>query len=155
MHKSKWSNPIVLPFLLLLVTAFTTQPTKTISWSALQEVDFEKKWVPEMNLHMLFPKFPPTLEKLNGTEVQVEGYVVPIDRNNKFIALSANPFAACFFCGKAGPASVMTIYFKTPGKAYKTDQYKTFSGKLKLNRSDYKQFYYILENAVEVTNSGH
>jgi hypothetical protein len=120
-----------------------------LTWSKLENVEFVEKWVKDVEGYMLFPKFPEDLKKLNGKQVTVEGYVVPVDKTGSSVALSANPYAACFFCGKAGPASVMTVKLKTKNPKYKIDDYVKFTGILRLNDDDVKEFYYILEQAVE------
>ena len=120
-----------------------------LSWSKLENIDFTEKYVKEVEGYMLFPKFPDFLKKLDGKPVTVEGYVVPVDKSGASVALSANPYAACFFCGKAGPASVMTVKLKTKNAKYKIDDYIKFTGTLRLNDDDIKEFYYILEQAVE------
>lgn len=133
-----------------LLVAFTTGNGPFLTWSKLENIDFTEKYVKEVEGYMLFPKFTDELKKLNGKQVTVEGYVVPVDKTGSMVALSANPYAACFFCGKAGPASVMTIKLKTKNPKYKIDDYVKFTGILRLNDSDIKEFYYILENAAEI-----
>jgi hypothetical protein len=141
-------NPWFLLALPLLL-AFAG-PTPFLSWPQLENVEFAEKFVKEVDGYMLFPKFTEPLKKLAGKPVMVEGYVVPVDKSGAMIALSANPYAACFFCGKAGPASVMTVKLKTKNPNYKIDDVVKFTGTLRLNDDDIKEFYYILENAVEV-----
>jgi hypothetical protein len=120
-----------------------------LTWSKLENVEFVEKYVKDVEGYMLFPKFPDDLKKLDGKPVTVEGYVVPVDKSGSSVALSANPYAACFFCGKAGPASVMTVKLKVKNPKYKIDDYIKFTGKLRLNDDDIKEFYYILEEAME------
>jgi len=47
-------------------------------------------------------------------------------------ALSAFPFSSCFFCGAAGPESVMEILFDSPQELL-TDDVITVIGQIKLN----------------------
>ncbi len=121
--------------------------TPKLNWKTLESIKFEKKYYKEIDGEMLAPIFTEDIKKYDGKEVQVEGYVVPVDEKGRYCALSANPYASCFFCGKAGPASVMTIKFKKRDKSYKTDDYIIFKGKLQLNYSDINEFYYILNDA--------
>ena len=65
------------------------------------------------------------------------------------MSLSYNPYASCFFCGKASPASVMSMYLKDEDVRYKMDDFKTFRGTLHLNYDDPNEFYYILRDARE------
>lgn len=141
-----------LALLLLLNSApiYSAQDSPiVINWQILQAVEFKSKYLKEVNFEMLFPIFTNQLLKLNGQKVIISGYCVPFDKNNRKIALSATNYASCFFCGKAGPASVMTINLKNPTK-YKLDAFKFFSGTLKLNDSNINEFYYILEDAIEL-----
>ncbi|HVU94707.1 MAG TPA: hypothetical protein VHE34_05760 [Puia sp.] len=139
-----------LALVLLFVTIKDGGAVK-VSWDTLQNIPFEEKYIQEVKGYMLFPKFPPALQRLDGQMVEVEGYVVPVDKDRNFIALSANPYAACYFCNKAGPASVMTVKFKSKGKRYFIDNYKTFRGRLRLNSTDIHQFYYVIEDAEDIS----
>jgi hypothetical protein len=126
-----------------------SSPTK-VSWKTLQNIKFVKKFYKEIDGEMQAPVFTEELKKLDGKLVQVEGYVVPVDDKGKYVALSAYPYAACFFCGKAGPASVMTVKFKKKNKSYRTDDYVQFRGYLRLNYDDINEFYYILNESEEI-----
>ena len=126
-----------------------SNPTK-VSWKTLQNIKFAKKYYKEIDGEMQAPLFTEELKKLDGKPVLVEGYVVPVDDKGKYVALSAYPYAACFFCGKAGPASVMTVKFKKKNKSYRTDDYVQFKGVLRLNYDDINEFYYILNESEEV-----
>ncbi|MCU0334118.1 MAG: hypothetical protein MUF62_03600 [Chitinophagaceae bacterium] len=131
----------------MVALAFQAPTAPLLTWRVLEKVDFEEKYVKEIEGYMLFPKFPAGIKQHDGKVVQVVGYVVPMDNTGNTIALSANPYEACFFCGKAGPASVMTLKLKKPDKTYRIDDYIAFKGKLRLNNSDINEFYYILEQA--------
>lgn len=140
---------ILTGIMALALWSFAPAGGPFLSWAKLENVEFVEKYVKDVEGYMLFPKFPEDLKKLNGKPVTVEGYVVPVDKSGSSIALSANPYAACFFCGKAGPASVMTVKLKVKNPKYKIDDYLKFTGKLRLNDDDIKEFYYILEEASE------
>lgn len=136
-------------FLYLTALQLTAAPPK-LPWKTLEGIGFTDKYVESAGDTYKFPIFTNYIKSLSGKTVEVEGYVIPFDKTGVEVALSANPYAACFFCGKAGPASIMIVKLKTSSTKYRTDQYKTFRGKLKLNDSDPEEFYYILEDAVEV-----
>ena len=138
-------------FPLVLFAGMTVADIVQISWATLQNIPFEEKYVEEIKGYMKFPKFPDELKRLDGKLVEVEGFVIPVDKNGMFIALSANPYSACYFCNKAGPASVMTVKFKSKNGRYSIDDYKTFQGRLRLNATDIHEFYYVLEDAVDVS----
>jgi hypothetical protein len=127
----------------------TNNPVK-ITWETLRDVTFKKKWYPEESVYMLYPTFGPAINKLNGKEVLLTGYVLPIDLDTNLYALSAFPFSACFFCGGAGPESVVGLKFKKTTRKYKTDERHTFRGTLKLNADNIYELNYVLEN-VEIS----
>lgn len=132
-----------------LLKAYVLQDAVPVTWATLENIQFKEEYVADIQGYMLFPRFPAALKKLDGKIVTIKGYVVPFDRTGAKVALSANSYAACFFCGKAGPASVMTINLVKPNTKYRTDQYRTFTGRLRLNEKDFHEFYYVLEEATE------
>lgn len=145
---------ITMLFMAIFALAFKTIPEQSIpklSWDVMQDIEFKEEYVEEMEGYMLFPKFTKPLLNLNGKVVEVEGYVIPVDKDGVYVALSANPYASCFFCGQAGPASVMTIRLKKKDPKYNIDDYRKFKGKLRLNSENIHEFYYILEESVDIT----
>jgi hypothetical protein len=87
--------------------------------------------------------------KLRGKKkIFISGFIVPID--NKSYALSKNVFAACFFCGKSGPESIVGLNFKGATPKLKTDQYVTIEGTFRYNEDDADDWIYNLDNAVIV-----
>ena len=121
-----------------------------VTWRTLTRIEYVLKYYEEISMEMYAPVFSDTLKKLDGKLVEVEGFVIPFDETGKEIALSANPFASCFFCGKGSPASVMSMKLAKPGKKYKMDAFLKFTGRLRLNYSNPKEFYYVLEKAEEL-----
>jgi hypothetical protein len=93
------------------------------------------------------PTFGPSIQKLKNQPVVITGYILPVDLDANLYVLSAFPFSACFFCGGAGPETVMTLNFKKGTRKFKTDERLTFQGTLKLNADDIYQMNYILEGA--------
>lgn len=139
------ATPAEEPVRTLTGTQPVAGPTK-ISWESLRDVTFKKKWYPEESIYMLYPTFGPNLQKLDGKEVLIKGYLVPVDVESNLFVLSAFPYSMCFFCGGAGPESVMALKMKKP-RRFKTDEVQTFKGTLKLNANDIYELNYILQNA--------
>jgi hypothetical protein len=139
---------VVVVLILAGSMAFThvANPVK-LTWETLRDVTFKKKWYPEESIYMLSPTFGPSVQKLRNQQVSITGYVLPVDLDANLYVLSAFPFSACFFCGGAGPESVMTLNFKKNGRKFKTDERLTLVGTLKLNTDDIYQMNYILEGA--------
>ena len=76
--------------------------------------------------------FTPAIQQLDGEAVRIKGFLIPLDTDGEAYALSAYPLSSCFFCGNAGPGSVMELLLAEP-RRFQTDEYLTFEGKLGLS----------------------
>lgn len=121
-----------------------------ISWVDLADVNFEAKYYEEANQNLLFPTFGPRPMALKDQKIVLPGYVLPTDVENGIYVLSAFTMSSCFFCGAAGPESVVQLKFKPGHREYKMDEWITFKGILRLNDSDINSLNYIIEEAEEV-----
>lgn len=125
------------------------QHTK-IDWAFLAKVEWGEKYFEEYDEVVWYPDFSEEVLAMDGKLVEIKGYIIPIDVESGFYVLSANPFASCFFCGNAGPESVVELQFAEKLKrTYNTDDISTFRGKLKLNWDDLEHCNYILEDVTE------
>ncbi|MRG46749.1 DUF3299 domain-containing protein [Chitinophaga sp. SYP-B3965] len=122
-----------------------------ITWKQLSDVIFDRKWDEKMQMPMLYPSFSRTIKALHGKTISISGYVVPVDAKGGMFVLSANPNSSCFFCGGAGPETIMTLKFKSGKPAFETDDYVRFQGRLRLNEKNIYELYYNLDDAVLVT----
>lgn len=120
-----------------------------LTWRTLADVEFRDVYVEELDAYYWKPTFGPSVTALEGTEVYITGYMIPVDYDEDFYVLSRYPFANCFFCGGAGPESVIDLRFPAKTRKYETDERLTFKGKFALNADDVYQMNYILEGAVE------
>ena len=121
-----------------------------LNWQILARVTFDEQYNEELDQYIPYPIFSPSVRALDGEEIYIQGYYIPVDESGDedIVVLSAYPFSACFFCGNAGPESVMDIQLKKKTKLdFKTDDRITFRGKLKLNDTDLYYLNYILEDA--------
>ncbi|MFN3918186.1 MAG: DUF3299 domain-containing protein [Flavobacteriales bacterium] len=142
-------NLIIKSLAILLLISFNTKgiaQTK-ITWEIMKDVKFVDKWSKEFESYYSVAQFGNNIKKYDGKEVIIRGYIIPVDIVQDYYVLSANPYASCFFCGQAGPESVLELQMKKNYKGLKMDQILTFKGKLRLNSDDVYQLYYILENA--------
>lgn len=125
-----------------------------IDWQLLGMVDFEQRWNDSLNDFIYYPVFHPNIKAFGGKLVEINGYVIPFEetQNASMLVLSAFPFSSCFFCGGAGPESVMDIQLADRGKnkRYKQDDKMSFRGRLRLNDTDTYYLNYILEEAAPV-----
>lgn len=122
-----------------------------ITWKNLSDVQFTRKLNKEVSMYFLYPTFGQSVKALQGKEIQIKGYIIPVDENENIYVVSAQPMAMCFFCGGAGPESIMELQFKNKKQRFKTDEQRTVKGTLQLNPSDIEHLNYILKN-VEVVN---
>lgn len=120
---------------------------QVVSWERLRDVTFKKKWYPAESVMMLYPYFGPTVKSLDGKPVLVTGYVIPLDTDQGAYVVSRFPMAQCFFCGGAGPESIVMLKFKKPVRRFKTDERRTFRGTFRLNADNIYELNYNLEGA--------
>ncbi len=137
--------------LVLLIPALSfglaADPVK-ITWESLRDVTFKKKWNADEGMFILEPQFGAKVASLKGKEVVLTGYMIPVDIDANYYVLSANPFASCFFCGQAGPESVVSVKFKKVSKRFNTDDRVTIRGVFRLNADDINDLNYIIDQAV-------
>lgn len=117
-------------------------------WDILMKVKWVKKYDKKYKTNNYVPQFTKEIQALNGKIITIKGYLIPVDLygGGEFAIISALPVANCFFCGGAGPETVMEIYTKqkiTPDRTGKV----TFRGRLELNPSDADHLIYIMRDA--------
>ena len=123
-----------------------------LTWQRLSDVEFRDVYLEELQAYYWKPTFGPDVLNAEGADFYITGYVIPVDTDEDFYVLSRYPFANCFFCGGAGPETVVDLQF--PNKApreYVTDERLTFAGTLQLNADDIYQMNYIIKDALEYT----
>ena len=119
--------------------------TDSLNWKILGQIKFVKKKHKEYG-EIDFPVINDVLKKKSGKKITMSGFIVPIDNVN--YALSKNVFASCFFCGKAGPETIMGIKFKAGKIRLKTDQYVTLEGNFRVNENNVEDWIYHIEDAI-------
>lgn len=124
-----------------------------LDWDYLSMVEFEERYNEEMEFEIPYPIFSPAIKAFDGQPIIIQGYVIPLEEtgSSELLVLSAFPYSSCFFCGTAGPESVMDIQLANPAKKrFKMDEITAFKGKLRLNDSDIYYLNYILDDASPV-----
>ena len=129
---------------------YSSEKPLEIKWETLMNIQYRLKYFSQIDMEMYAPVFPEEVEALHEKEVIIEGFVIPFEAEEEILSLSYFPYASCFFCGKASPASVISMYMKKNKKTYKIDDFKKFKGTLHLNYDDPNEFYYILKDAEEL-----
>lgn len=136
-----------LYLILLMVVSTVAQAQQEDVWRILAEVGFESRPAEENGFEIESPKFSKRLWSYNGKVVRVKGYLIPMAElgGRQEYMLSALPFSQCYFCGGAGPETVVEVQSRQPIK-FVTRQI-TVEGILFLNDFDPEHHMYILKNA--------
>ena len=135
--------------LLVYFFALSLSAQTHIDWNTLADVRFEERKDEVADLTFNQADFGSIVSQFDSQEVSITGYMIPMDPMGLSYALSRNPNAVCFFCGGAGPETVVQLSFATM-KRYPTDAKRTFKGILQLNEQDINSLTYVLKEAVEL-----
>ncbi len=134
----------ILIFLIVFSVAVSAQDQ--LSWEDLADVNFRPVYNARYDTNFLMPTFGNAIALYHGKKVSIQGYFLDITRNGDIYLLSRNPMASCFFCGGAGPETVIEVNFeKRP--TFRTDQVVKVMGVLELNVDDVDHCNYILTQA--------
>src|SRR5687767_15999888 len=116
-------------------------------WKTLARITYKKEYDEFLGFKIDKPVFSAEIKALNGKEVTVKGFIIPVEgyKSHKEFILSAFPYSMCFFCGGAGPESVMEV--KSLDAIEYSAEAITIKGKLKLNTDDVNQLMYSLTDA--------
>lgn len=132
------------PGLVSTKSIFVATPIDSLNWKLLGMIKFIKKADKDYG-EIMYPQVSPLLKQKATKRIAISGFIIPID--NSSFALSKNVFASCFFCGQAGPETIMGIKFKGATPKLKTDQYVTLVGTFRINENDVEDWIYHIENA--------
>ena len=124
----------------------TVEKEKNI-WKTLSKITYKKEYDEFLGFKIDVPVFSEEVTALHEQEVTVKGYIIPVEgyKSHTEFILSAFPYNMCFFCGGAGPETVMEVESTDPVE-YSTEQV-ILKGKLVLNDSDINRLMYLLINA--------
>jgi len=121
---------------------------KSIGWDILADITFEETFDEEEDAYWLAPSFGDVVKSYENQVVVVEGYLIPIDVAENIYLLSKYPYSACFFCGGAGPESIVELQLEKRAKGRGMDDRVRLQGRLVLNTADFDHFNYILKAAL-------
>jgi len=116
----------------------------------LSKITYKKEYDEFLGFKIDKPVFADQVESLEGTEITVKGYIIPVEgykSHNEFI-FSAYPYNMCFFCGGAGPETVMEV--ESIDAVEYTAEQVVLKGKLVLNADDVNRLMYLLVEATQV-----
>jgi hypothetical protein len=126
----------LLFFFLMTIVSTSGFAQSLVSWDTFAQVTFHKKYSETFGFEVNVkpPEFASKLLAYQGKEILVKGYVIPVDVELGMYMVSANAFANCFFCGNAGPETVVEIFPSSKLPRFSTDQIVTFKGILQINK---------------------
>jgi hypothetical protein len=130
---------------LILVSEVSFGQTENF-WQVLAEVHFRNE-EDAGGYTIERPVFSKNLKSYNGKKVRLKGYIIPLEESGgkgKFM-LSALPFNLCYFCGAAGPETVVEV--DTNESIKFTSKQIIMDGILNLNETDPDHHIYILKSA--------
>ena len=112
------------------------------------KITFKKEYDEIMGFKVDKPVFSKEVLELEGKVIKIKGYIIPVEgyKSHKEFVFSAFPYNMCFFCGGAGPETVMEVVASEPVK-YSAEAV-TLEGKLETNSDDINRLIYTLTDAV-------
>lgn len=138
-------------WLCLAGTLYTAEAQVSVTWDELAEVKFTSQYDEEMGIAIQTAYFSGHVLSLDGKDILLTGFLIPIDPLGTRYVISRFPNANCFFCGNAGPETIAELQLVPQHqKRYATDTHATFKGRLKLNTENLTTFNYVLVDAERV-----
>jgi hypothetical protein len=131
---------------LLLLSSVICQAQSENFWHTLAQVNFVTT-KDKNGFDAELPVFSQYLKSFHQKKVTLKGYVIPLEEvggSGKFM-LSSLPFNLCYFCGAAGPETVVEV--ETIEKVKFSTKQIHMDGILILNDKDPDHHIYILKNA--------
>ena len=144
---------IVLSFMLSVSCTLSSQAGKEDNiWKTLSKISYKKEYDELMGFKIDKPVFSESVKSLDNKEVTIKGYIIPVEgyKSHKEFIFSAFPYSMCFFCGGAGPETIMEVE-AVEGVKYSADAVY-LTGILKLNDKDINRLMYKLVNAKLIKN---
>jgi len=143
---------IIVLMLLTVPTMISFGQTKFDAWDAFAKTKFEPKYYEKLGEYLFYPTFSAELKALVGKEITIQGFYVPFaPEDGNYVVLSKYPMSQCFFCGGAGPESIVEVNFARELPKFQIDDLVTVKGKLKLNTDDMDHVNFILTDAVLIS----
>ena len=137
-------------FLLTLTAPLLAQSPSNSMWKTLSKITYKKEYDEMLGFKIDVPVFSQDVLALEGQEVTITGYIIPVEgyKSHKEFIFSAYPYNMCFFCGGAGPETVMEVIAEE-AVPYTADPV-TIKGILRLNATDINRLMYALEEVKKV-----
>lgn len=142
---------ITLSILLIFISNGFSQSGENV-WKSLSKISYKKEYDDLMGFKVDKPIFSDAIKAMDGKQITIKGYIIPVEgyKSHKEFIFSQFPYNMCFFCGGAGPETVMEVQAKDAVKY--TAESITLTGILRLNSRDINRLMYKIDNATMVAN---
>lgn len=132
------------------ISSVTLQAQDENVWKTLSKISYKKEYDEILGFKVDIPVFSEQIQELEGKEITVKGYIIPVEgyKNHKEFIFSAFPYNMCFFCGGAGPETVMEV--EALKEVAFTAEQIVIRGILRLNDEDINKLMFRLEEVQPV-----
>lgn len=99
---------------------------------------------------MEVPVFGSRVKELQDNTIRLKGYIIPLQelRGQNYFVFSRYPFNLCYFCGAAGPESIIEV--NSQQEISFTEDLIELEGRFELNASDPDHLMYRLREAKQL-----
>lgn len=133
---------------LLLCFSFCTLYAAHVQnhWKTLEDVRI-KNVTSDDGYPMEVPVFGSKVKELQGSTIRLKGYIIPLQelRGQNYFVFSRYPFNLCYFCGGAGPETIIEV--NSQREILFTEDLIELEGRFELNPSDPDHLMYRLREA--------
>ncbi len=132
----------------IVMVAICSNVMAQSTWQTLSKVVYKQKYFEDAGYELDMPVFHPELKELEGKEIKLKGYILALEgiKDQEHFMFSLFPFDICYFCGGAGPETVVEVFTKNKKKIRYTSKSVMIKGVLELNNDDINMHMYILRN---------
>ena len=147
----KRSMKFIVVYSLIMMSALYSHAQKS-TWATLSMVTTTTNYDASFGIEVKKVKVSPIVKALDGTEVEVDGYIIPLSGKlaQSHFMLSKFSEKMCFFCGKAGPETAMQVFLAGGKKVAYSDEKIKVKGVLRINENDPSGLLYTLDQAIVI-----
>lgn len=118
-------------------------------WKTMEDVRFNHV-TSEDGYRIEVPVFGSRVKELQGSTIRLKGYIIPLQelRGQNYFVFSRYPFNLCYFCGAAGPETIIEV--NSQREISFTEDLIELEGRFELNASDPDHLMYRLREAKQI-----
>ena len=96
-------------FIFFISIANNASSQLKLTWKDVIDVYAKEVAFSEKNPAKAIKGHGKSLKEIEGKTITITGYFLDLDPDGEWFMVSKNPFATCFFCGGAGPETVIEL----------------------------------------------